>query len=212
MRNPGLRFNINAFLSFNFLIIWILVVLVIQMFSSGFTFAQESGLIFNHLRSTDGLPSDNISVIYKDSNGYIWIGTETGLVRYDGYVTHVYRNTYDDNTSLPGNKVISIYETKDKLWFGLEGAGLCFYNAVSDCFIRIDSVHSNNFRIFKILESKNIDFLWLATNKGLALFNIKKQVFGGEQIQFQGVFERDFRIGQQFEAIIVHGEGKRDRG
>ena len=41
--------------------------------------------IFNHLSTRDGLASNNILSLYQDPTGYLWVGTENGLQRYDGY-------------------------------------------------------------------------------------------------------------------------------
>ncbi len=45
--------------------------------------AQE--FIFNHLTARDGLASNFVYSLWQDPKGYLWIGTENGLQRYDGY-------------------------------------------------------------------------------------------------------------------------------
>ena len=45
--------------------------------------AQE--YIFNHLSTHDGLLSNNILSLFQSEKGYLWIGTENGLQRFDGY-------------------------------------------------------------------------------------------------------------------------------
>jgi len=52
---------------------------------SGFLPAQEPEYTFRHLTTSNGLPSNSISTIIKDSDGFMWFGTSDGLTRYDGY-------------------------------------------------------------------------------------------------------------------------------
>ncbi|WP_192348531.1 glycosyltransferase [Algoriphagus sp. Y33] len=40
---------------------------------------------FRHLTTKDGLSNSNVSAVLKDSYGFLWIGMESGLNRYDGY-------------------------------------------------------------------------------------------------------------------------------
>jgi len=50
----------------------------------------QTPYIFHHLTTEDGLSNANVSAILKDSYGFLWIGTESGLNRYDGYEFKVY--------------------------------------------------------------------------------------------------------------------------
>ncbi len=52
---------------------------------------QPNELHFNRLSIKNGLPEDVITSSLQDKEGYIWIGTQAGLVRYDGYTTKVYQ-------------------------------------------------------------------------------------------------------------------------
>ncbi|MCF8242733.1 MAG: hypothetical protein K9J16_15250 [Melioribacteraceae bacterium] len=63
----------------------------------------------------DGLPQNSIYSLYQDSKGYLWIGTEAGLSKYDG---ETFRN-YSVVSGLVYNHVRTIYEdSSGKLWFG----------------------------------------------------------------------------------------------
>ena len=52
--------------------------------------SQPGELHFNHLFVKDGMPEGRAASIVQDKEGYMWIGTQKGLVRYDGYNTKVY--------------------------------------------------------------------------------------------------------------------------
>ena len=59
---------------------------------------QELPVSFQRYYSKDGLSSNTIYSIYRDSYGFLWLGTEDGLNRYDGKTYKVYR--YDANNEL----------------------------------------------------------------------------------------------------------------
>jgi ligand-binding sensor domain-containing protein len=65
----------------------------------------------------NGLPQNTVQALAQTKNGFIWLGTEAGLVRFDGNSFAV----FDKNSSpaLPGNDVRCLLETKDgALWIG----------------------------------------------------------------------------------------------
>ena len=61
--------------------------------------ADAQGYMFKHLEVRDGLSNNQVNAIYKDSEGYMWFATASGLNRYDGYGIKVYRNEPNDSTS-----------------------------------------------------------------------------------------------------------------
>ncbi|HVV00437.1 MAG TPA: two-component regulator propeller domain-containing protein [Verrucomicrobiae bacterium] len=73
---------------------------------------------FNSWQTENGLPQNSITVILQSTNGYLWLGTYSGLVRFDG-VRFV---TYDTSTDpeLDSSRVTSLYEEGGALWIGHE--------------------------------------------------------------------------------------------
>jgi signal transduction histidine kinase len=81
-------------------------------------------VILEHLTKKDGLPSNNISTISQDKEGYIWIGTDNGASRYDG--KNIKTFTVDDG--LTSNEVIGFYpDPLGRVWIICFGGDLCFY-------------------------------------------------------------------------------------
>ena len=71
----------------------------------------------------------------QDSQGFVWLGTEDGLVRYDGHELYRYGHSRDDATSLPGNFVWDIREdAHHDLWIAIKGGGLARWNRATDTF------------------------------------------------------------------------------
>ena len=77
------------------------------------------------LTIADGLSNNSITAIYQDNNGFLWIGTEDGLNRYDGYKYITYRHNPSDPFSISGNHIQCIIQDKDNnLWVGTRNNGL----------------------------------------------------------------------------------------
>lgn len=97
--------------------------------------ADAPPLILEHLTPVDGLPQGTVLATLQDSQGFVWLGTEDGLVRYDGHelVRYAYsRNTHD---GLPGNFVYQIVEDPNRdLWVALKDAGVARWNRATDTF------------------------------------------------------------------------------
>lgn len=69
------------------------------------------------LSNREGLSSNWVLDIQQDSDGFLWIGTDDGLNRFDGYEFRVYRHDPDDPESISNNYIARIYETADgRLW------------------------------------------------------------------------------------------------
>lgn len=94
----------------------------------------NENLHFKHLDITNGLSSNQVKTIYKDTRGYIWIGTVNGLNRYDGLSTRYFRKINGDSTSLPDNTINNIYEDNSgKLWI-VTNSGLTFFDPETEKF------------------------------------------------------------------------------
>src|SRR3954452_6512403 len=73
-------------------------------------------LRFNHLFLKDGMPEGQVNDLLQDREGYIWIATQKGLVRYDGYSPKVYDFGIIDPYAID---ISSIFEdSKGQLWVG----------------------------------------------------------------------------------------------
>lgn len=83
--------------------------------------AQQGEGYFKHFTSDDGLPSNYISAIIQDHEGFMWFCTSEGLSRYDGYSFFNFRNSPSDSTSLVNNNVRCIAEdSKHNFWIGTQ--------------------------------------------------------------------------------------------
>jgi signal transduction histidine kinase/ligand-binding sensor domain-containing protein/CheY-like chemotaxis protein len=97
--------------------------------------ADAPPLILEHLSTAEGLPQATVMTTLQDSQGFVWLGTEDGLVRYDGHDLYRYAYSRTESGSLPGNFVWKIVEdSRRDLWMALKDAGLARWNRTSDTF------------------------------------------------------------------------------
>lgn len=131
---------------------------------------------FHHLGISDGLSQNFIRSILPTSDGYVWIGTQVGLDRYDSHDFRHFRHDSKDPNSLPRPDIWSLFEDNDgQLWVGSQ-EGLARYNDKLEHFDRFavpelpsfDPERLSNIRL--ITEVTN-GWLWVATEGGLLAFD-----------------------------------------
>ncbi len=117
--------------------------LVILVFTSSII-AQTKPIKFNRITSSNGLSQNKASAIVQDYDGFIWIGTEDGLNKYDGYNFQIYKRIPGDSLSLNDNWVNSLYVAKDSvIWVGSEFGGISRYNSATNNFTSFNHDHSD---------------------------------------------------------------------
>ncbi|MEY4190189.1 MAG: hypothetical protein RIR17_925, partial [Planctomycetota bacterium] len=92
------------------------------------TKAQNAAFSFDHLTLADGLSQSSVNCLLQDRSGFLWIGTNDGLNRFDGFRFKVYKNIRRDSTSIPGNHIDRIWEDSlGHLWiYGPAGTSIFF--------------------------------------------------------------------------------------
>lgn len=130
---------------------------------------------FRHYNIENGVSSNNISTLFQDQKGYIWIGTENGLNRFDGNQFTLYQKNNPLYSNFHANSTNTICETTDKeLWLGTDN-GVFIYNQVKDTFTPFVKQTSDKTSITSwithIIQDKAGN-IWIATHKqGIFLFN-----------------------------------------
>ena len=92
---------------------------------------------FRSYGAEHGLSQLTVRAIAQTSQGYIWLGTQDGLDRFDGYGFRIYRHDAADPTSLPDNHVFALAPASDGgLWVAGQTGGLARYDPLRDRFER----------------------------------------------------------------------------
>jgi signal transduction histidine kinase/ligand-binding sensor domain-containing protein/CheY-like chemotaxis protein/HPt (histidine-containing phosphotransfer) domain-containing protein len=94
-----------------------------------------SALILQHLTTADGLPQGTVYKTLQDSQGFVWLATEDGLVRYDGRELLRYAYSPSSTNGLPGNFIYDVVEdAHHDLWLAIKDTGLARWNRATDTF------------------------------------------------------------------------------
>jgi len=147
-----------------------------------FCIAQPANIKFEPIKSENSLPSLNVSCLIEDKKGFIWIGTDAGLARYDGYRYKIYTNNPHDSNSLSSNQINSLFMDREGILWAATEYGLNKYESASDIFSsfliskNISTDIENNLKVFQFYEDdKNL--FWITAWNGLIVFNKKTGEF-----------------------------------
>ncbi|HVF35196.1 MAG TPA: EAL domain-containing protein [Candidatus Saccharimonadia bacterium] len=92
---------------------------------------------FQRVSAAEDLAQNTVNAILQDRTGFIWIATQGGLHRYDGYRFVLFQHSPDDPLSLPDSFVTALAEDdRGRLWIGTNAAGLAWYDTVGGRFVR----------------------------------------------------------------------------
>ncbi len=154
----------------------ILLILISQSVSS-----QDYDVSIEYFTIKEGLSQNSVTCILQDSKGYLWVGTQDGLNKYDGYKFKKYRHEPDAEHSLVSNYIKSICESTDSsLWIATE-KGLSRYDFKDNRFnnyinntLDPNSLHDNDITFVFEDSDRNI---WIKSKKGLDKYNKKNNNF-----------------------------------
>ena len=116
--------------------------------------------------SADGLPQIRIRAIVQTRDGYLWLGTANGLVRFDG----VNFTTFGiDTSSLKDNEIGSVVEGNDgSLWIGTYGGGLSRFKDGQFTTFTVTNGLPDNF--IRKVDKDAAGNIWCATPRGVVRF------------------------------------------
>jgi ligand-binding sensor domain-containing protein/class 3 adenylate cyclase/HD superfamily phosphodiesterase len=137
----------------------------------------QTGYRFRNFTITNGLSQSSVTTIQQDFTNALWIGTQDGLNKFDGYEFEVFNS--DDTEGLENEFIKCSAKTKDgKLWFGTNN-GLTVYNPFTESFETYGLGANFPMQIEAISVDEN-EKLWLATSShGIQLFNSETRKFEG---------------------------------
>lgn len=129
------------------------------------------------------LTNNIVEAVVCDTLGFVWIGTNNGLNKLDGYTTINYVNNPSDTHSLSSNFIRTLFIDSDgDLWIGTIGGGLNLYDRANDCFIRYQPQPDNSqsisgSNVTAIVEDHD-GALWIGTaGDGINRFDKKTKMF-----------------------------------
>jgi PAS domain S-box-containing protein len=145
--------------------------------------AAEPPARFKRLGVEEGLSSNWILAILRDHRGFLWVGTQDGLNRYDGRQFVTYRHSPSDPDSIPFAVAGVLFEdSRGRLWVGSRWAseGMALYDRDRDRFVSFPphkgSGGLSDPRVNAIVEAPD-GGLWVGTPKGVDLVDYDRGTF-----------------------------------
>ena len=131
--------------------------------------SQLADTVFQHLGQEQGLPGPIATAVAEDGQGFLWVGTQAGLARWDGYRFRNYKPDPAKPGSLPDNYVLALHrDPRGRLWIGTSAGGLARYRRESDDFQVVAAGDKGLSSAFvRSIADDGADGLWLATDGGL---------------------------------------------
>ncbi len=158
------------------------IILYFLIFYVFFAHSQESQRKFKKISGNKNLSESVIFSIYQGKMGFLWLGTQNGLCKYDGYNFTFYKTYKKKENSISGNSVICIFEdSENKMWIGTENNGLNYFDRKKEKFhhFKKNQNKKNNISSNSILsiEEDNNGIIWIGTRNGLNYFDKDKKKF-----------------------------------
>lgn len=152
--------------------------------------------VISYLPSNSRISNYYITCAVKDDRGFIWLGTEDGLNRFDGYGYKIFKPDLTDSSSLSGNYITSLADDGDFIWIGTL-TGLSKYNKKSGTFTNYlhdeekSSISHNNVKSV-IKDGKGR--IWIGTFNGLNLYhpltdNFSRFMYNADETRYGEIYE-----------------------
>ena len=183
--------------------------------AAGQTYASAGDLNYTarSWQLQNGLPGETVQAFSQTHDGYLWVGTSEGLVRFDG--AHFALFTHDNTPALTENSVFCLLTTRDgHLWIGTEGGGVVeMHDGLFRGYTNADGMTG---KFVRTLFEDHTGAIWVATDDGL----FRKTGEGFERIDnrpdlpgnpFHGIAEDD--LGRVWSGAarlyaVAHGQPK----
>ncbi|MBO9616542.1 MAG: response regulator [Dyadobacter sp.] len=135
---------------------------------------------FVHIDARQGLSHAHIKVVYRDETGFLWIGTESGLNRFDGYTIRVFRNDASDATSLFDDDITGLFKMPAGKMGVLTSRGPCIYDPATESFSRpLQGFQAYSIRkpadLKEIVPDSKGNYWFIIQNDGLTCYNEKSK-------------------------------------
>lgn len=140
-----------------------------------YSFSQPNQFRFQTYGQDEGLNHLSVNTIAEDSFGFIWIGTEGGLYRFDAHQFVAFRKTKNSHSSLPSNSIKALYPLLDGSLMVGTREGLAHFDAQTQQFSSLWKDQKPVY-ICKIVPDSEGNY-WIATRDGLYRYDAQNQEF-----------------------------------
>ena len=138
---------------------------------------QLADPVFQHVvRDTEMPSSTTATALTQDAAGFVWVGTDMGLARWDGYHFRIYQLDPTNPESLPDDYILSLHtDSRGRLWIGTS-SGLARYDSGHDRFVRYSTGPNGISHVgIESIADDGAGGIWVATLDGLDQLSPKEE-------------------------------------
>ena len=182
-----------------------MLLLIILLITTNIVYVSAyNNINFKNITSEDGLSQGTVETIIQDDQGYIWLGTNDGLCRYNGYEFKIYKHDEELENSITNNYIVDIkQDNSGNIWVGTAN-GLSKIDTKTDLITNYnmndEEKSLSHYNIGDILITKSGDVL-VGTSDGLNIYNEKKD-------EFYRIFNKDSDLSSQFIRSLAEDENQ----
>jgi len=166
------------------------------------TYAQNELIQIQQLSNQ---PQNDVNCIYRDKNGYMWIGTLDGLHKYDGYTYKSYK-VQPDGSGISSNLIKEIDEdSQGNIWIGTYDKGICKLNPQTETFTNFyntpsKGIFNSNDVTTLIVDNKNI--IWTGNMNGINRIQMDSTMTKINKVDIFNTHEFDISINSNQVKVI----------
>ena len=185
-------------------IIYMLLLIILLITTNIVYVSAYNNINFKNITSEDGLSQGTVETIIQDDQGYIWLGTNDGLCRYNGYEFKIYKHDEELENSITNNYIVDIkQDNSGNIWVGTAN-GLSKIDTKTDLITNYnmndEEKSLSHYNIGDILITKSGDVL-VGTSDGLNIYNEKKD-------EVYRIFNKDSDLSSQFIRSLAEDENQ----
>ena len=138
--------------------------------------AQYDKYRFSHLDISQGLSNNEVTSVWKDQKGFLWLGTMSGLNRWDGYTFRIFRHDLRDTTTLNDDFIVQVREGPDNTLWVATREGFNIYDPLTERFDRnarrwLHAHHIDGDTLTDLRKDKKGNYWFLLTGSGSGLYS-----------------------------------------
>ncbi len=136
---------------------------------------QYYNLAFRNYTSMNGLSQSEVNCVFKDRDGFIWIGTEFGLTEYDGKEFTTFYHRVNDPKSIGENTVRDITQDKNGfIWMTTGTAGICKLDPLNKKFVNFKASNGGNSILgdkANCIYTDQHNRVWIGLEDGISMYD-----------------------------------------
>lgn len=149
-----------------FAAVFLTLTVILCLPTAAFAQKNDTNYVVTVYNDQNGLPTSEANVVLQTSDGYIWIGSYGGLIRYDGTT---FRN-YSLDGIISSSSIRSLYEdSKGRLWIGTNDMGVIVHE--NNTFTEVKCADENHFLCIRDFAELSDGTIYVSSNSGIAKIN-----------------------------------------